>query len=148
MNAVWESSCGVHLYILNGGVFMPLKNGTICTRCGKLMTKHPSGICSQCRRLSCTKPCKVCGETGRNLYDGVCTSCRTKAKTQRAKTFYPKAIEQVRQTLTLLELLDKGLSFGDAASISGMSKTAAYMRVKTVLPVSALDFSEVAADGK
>lgn len=127
---------------------MPLKNGTICTRCGKLMTKHPSGICSQCRRLSCTKPCKVCGETGRNLYDGVCTSCRTKAKTQRAKTFYPKAIEQVRQTLTLLELLDKGLSFGNAASISGMSKTAAYMRVKTVLPVGALDFSEVAADGK
>ena len=148
MNAVWESSCGVHLYILNGGIFMPLKNGTICTHCGKLMTKHPSGICSQCRRLSCTKPCKICGETGRNLYDGVCTSCRTKAKTQRAKTFYPKAIEQVRQTLTLLELLDKGLSFGNAASISGMSKTAAYMRIKTVLPVSALDFSEVAADGK
>ena len=29
-----------------------------------------------------------------------------------------------------------------------MSKTAAYMRIKTVLPVSALDFSEVAADGK
>ena len=100
---------------------------------------HPGGICSQCRRLSCTKPCNVCGQTGRNLYDGVCTSCRTKAKTQRAKTFYPKAIEQVRQTLTLLELLDKGLSFGNAA---------AYMRVKTVLPVSALDFSEVAADGK
>ena len=127
---------------------MSMKNGTICTYCGKRMTMHPSGICSQCRRLSCTKPCKICGETGRNLYDGVCTSCRTKAKTQRAKTFYPKAIEQVRQTLTLLELLDKGLSFGDAASISGMSKTAAYMRVKTVLPVSALDFSEVAADGK
>ena len=59
-----------------------------------------------------------------------------------------KAIEQVRQTLTLLELLDKGMSFGNAASMSGMSKTAAYMRVKTVLPVSALDFSEVAADGK
>lgn len=112
------------------------------------MTKHPSGICSQCRRLSCTKPCKICGQTGRNLYDGVCTSCRTKAKTQRARASYPKAIEQVRQTLTLLELLDKGLSFGNAASISGMSKTAAYMRVKTVLPVSALDFLEVAADGK
>lgn len=127
---------------------MSMKNGTICTYCGKRMTMHPGGICSQCRRLSCTKPCNVCGQTGRNLYDGVCTSCRTKAKTQRAKTFYPKAIEQVRQTLTLLELLDKGLSFGNAASISGMSKTAAYMRVKTVLHVSALDFSEVAADGK
>ena len=85
---------------------MSMKNGTISTYCGKRMTMHPSGICSQCRRLSCTKPCKICGETGRNLYDGVCTSCRTKAKTQRAKAFYPKAIEQVRQTLTLLELLD------------------------------------------
>ena len=127
---------------------MSMKNGTICTYCSRRMTMHPSGICSQCRRLSCTKPCKVCGQTGRNLYDGVCTSCRTKAKTQRAKAFYPKAIEQVRQTLTLLALLDKGLSFGNAASISGMSKTAAYMRIKTVLPVSALDFSEVAADGK
>lgn len=38
---------------------MSMKNGTICTYCGRRMTMHPSGICSQCRRLSCTKPCKA-----------------------------------------------------------------------------------------
>lgn len=78
---------------------MPLKSGTICTRCGKLMTKHPSGICSQCRRLSCTKPCKVCGQTGRNLYDGVCTSCRSKAKSKETKHYLVEAIADTQKTL-------------------------------------------------
>lgn len=147
MNAVWESSCGVHLYILNGGVFMPLKNGTICTRCGKLMTKHPSGICSQCRRLSCTKPCKVCGQTGRNLYDGVCTSCRSKAKSKETKHYLTEAIADTQKTLLLLVELNNGMSYRAAAKMVGLSTTAAFSRIKKLLPARALDFTEVTEDG-
>ena len=147
INAVWESSCGVHLYILNGGVFMPLKNGTICTRCGKLMTKHPSGICSQCRRLSCTKPCKVCGQTGRNLYDGVCTSCRSKAKSKETKRYLTEAIADTQKTLLLLVELNNGMSYRAAAKMVGLSTTAAFSRIKKLLPARALDFTEVTEDG-
>ena len=113
---------------------MPLKNGTICTRCGKLMTKHPSGICSQCRRLSCTKPCKICGETGRNLYDGVCSSCRSKAKSKETKHY-------------LTVELNNGMSYRAAAKTVGLSTTAAFSRIKKLLPARALDFMEVTEDG-
>lgn len=147
MNAVRESSCGVHLYILNGGIFMPLKNGTICTHCGKLMTKHPSGICSQCRRLSCTKPCKVCGQTGRNLYDGVCSSCRSKAKSKETKRYLTEAIADTQKTLLLLVELNNGMSYRAAAKMVGLSTTAAFSRIKKLLPARVLDFTEVTEDG-
>ena len=134
MNAVRESSCGVHLHILNGGIFMPLKSGTICTHCGKSMTKHPSGICSQCRRLSCTKPCNVCGQTGRNLYDGVCSSCRSKAKSKETKHYLVEAIADTQKTLLLLEELNNGMSYRAAAKMVGLSTTAAFSRIKKLLP--------------
>lgn len=126
---------------------MPLKSGTICTRCGKLMTKHPSGICSQCRRLSCTKPCKVCGQTGRNLYDGVCTSCRSKAKSKETKHYLAEAIADTQKTLLLLEELNNGMSYRAAAKMVGLSTTAAFSRIKKLLPARALDFTEVTEDG-
>ena len=147
MNAVQESSCGVYLCILNGGIFMPLKSGTICTHCGKLMTKHPSGICSQCRRLSCTKPCKVCGQTGRNLYDGVCSSCRSKAKSKETKRYLTDAIADTQKTLLLLVELNNGMSYRAAAKMVGLSTTAAFSRIKKLLPARALDFTEVTEDG-
>lgn len=126
---------------------MPLKNGTICTRCGKLMTKHPSGICSQCRRLSCTKPCRVCGETGRNLYDDVCSSCRSKAKSKETKHYLVEAIADTQKTLLLLEELNNGMSYRGAAKMVGLATTAAFSRIKKLLPARALDFTEVTEDG-
>ena len=77
---------------------------------------HPSGICSQCRRLSCTKPCKVCGQTGRNLYDGVCTSCRSKAKSKETKRYLTEAIVDAQKTLLLLVELNNGMSYRAAAN--------------------------------
>ena len=113
---------------------MSMKNGTICTYCGRRMTMHPSGICSQCRRLSCTKPCKVCGQTGRNLYDGVCTSCRSKAKSKETKRYLTEAIVDAQKTLLLLVELNNGMSYRAAAKMVGLSTTAAFSRIKKLLP--------------
>ena len=126
---------------------MSMKNGTICTYCGRRMTMHPSGICSQCRRLSCTKPCKVCGQTGRNLYDGVCSSCRSKAKSKEAKHYLTEAIDDTQKTLLLLVEPTNGITYPAAAKTVGLSTTAAFSRIKKLLPARALDFTEVTEDG-
>ena len=126
---------------------MSMKNGTICTYCGRRMTMHPSGICSQCCRLRCTKPCRVCGETGRNLYDGVCSSCRSKAKSKETKHHLTEAIADTQKTLLLLVELNNGMSYRAAAKMVGLSTTAAFSRIKKLLPARALDFTEVTEDG-
>ena len=51
-----------------------------------------------------------------------------------------------QKTLLLLVELREGLSYRDAAKIAGLSTTAAFMRVKSLLPDEALDFSEVTRD--
>ena len=113
---------------------MPLKSGTICTHCGKSMTKHPSGICSQCRRLSCTKPCNVCGQTGRNLYDGVCSSCRSKAKSKETKHYLVEAIADTQKTLLLLEELNNGMSYRAAAKMVGLFNHRGLFAYQKLLP--------------
>ena len=108
---------------------------------------HPSGICSQCRRLSCTKPCKICGNTGRNLYDGVCSSCRSKAKSKETKHHLTEAIADTQKTLLLLVELNNGMSYRAAGKLVGLSTTDAFSLIKKLLPARALDFTEVTEDG-
>ena len=126
---------------------MSMKNGTISTYCGRTRTLHPTGISSPSRRLSCTRPCKICGETGRNLYDGVCSSCRSKAKSKETKHYLTEAIADTQKTLLLLVELNNGMSYRAAAKMVGLSTTAAFLRIKKLLPARALDFTEVTEDG-
>lgn len=52
-------------------------------------------------------------------------------------------IADEQKTLLLLVEPREGMSYRDAAKIAGLSTTAAFMRVKSLLPNEALDFSEV-----
>ena len=94
-----------------------------------------------------TKPCKVCGQTGRNLYDGVCSSCRSKAKSKETKPYLTEAIADTQKTLLLLVELNNGMSYRAAAKMVGLSTTAAFLRIKKLLPARALDFTEVSENG-
>ena len=122
---------------------MGLQFAPTCLICGKTKTKRPDQICSQCARLSCTVPCKICGNTGRRLYDGICATCRNTAKVKHSRAHLDEVIARTRQTLLLLVELREGSGYCDAAKIAGLSKSAAFMRVKSLLPEEALDFSEV-----
>ena len=55
-------------------------------------------------------------------------------------------IADEQKTLLLLVELREGMSYRDAAKIAGLSTTAAFKRVKSLLPDDALDFSEVTRD--
>lgn len=125
---------------------MGLTHAPTCRICGERKTKRADQICSQCARRTCTIPCKVCGNTGRRLYDGICTTCRNKAKATDSKAHLNEMIADEQKTLLLLVELREGLSYRDAAKIAGLSTTAAFMRVKSLLPDDALDFSEVTRD--
>lgn len=122
---------------------MGLTHAPICRICGERKTKRENQICSQCARRTCTIPCKVCGNTGRRLYDGICASCRNSAKVNDSKAHLDEMIADEQKTLLLLVELREGLSYRDAAKIAGLSTTAAFMRVKSLLPDEALDFLEV-----
>ena len=122
---------------------MGLTYAPTCRICGERKTKRENQICSQCARRTCTVPCKVCGNTGRRLYDGICASCRSKAKANDSRSYLNEMIADEQKTLLLLVELREGLSYRDAAKIAGLSTTAAFMRVKSLLPDEALDFSGV-----
>lgn len=83
----------------------------------------------------------------RNLYDGVCTSCRSKAKSKETKRYLTEAIVDAQKTLLLLVELNNGMSYRAAAKMVGLSTTAAFSRIKKLLPARALDFTEVTEDG-
>lgn len=125
---------------------MGLTHAPTCRICGERKTKRAGQICSQCARLTCTVPCKICGNTGRRLYNSACASCRNSAKVNDSKAHLDEVIANEQKTLLLLVELREGLSYRDAAKISGLSTTAAFMRVKSLLPDEALDFSEVTRD--
>ena len=52
-----------------------------------------------------------------------------------------------QKTLLLLEELNNGMSYRAAAKMVGLSTTAAFSRIKKLLPARALDFTEVTEDG-
>lgn len=125
---------------------MGLTHAPTCRICGERKTKRAGQICSQCARLTCTVPCKICGNTGRRFYNSACASCRNSAKANDSKAHLDEVIANEQKTLLLLVELREGLSYRDAAKIAGLSTTAAFMRVKSLLPDEALDFSEVTRD--
>lgn len=113
---------------------MGLEYAPLCRVCGKRKTKNANQVCSQCAKLTCTIACSVCGNTGRRLYKGICGSCRNALRTQNKALNLPEAIVDIRKTLVVLEHLDNGESYAEAGAAAGMSKSAAYYRVKRVLP--------------
>ena len=75
---------------------------------------------------------------GRRLYKGICSSCRNALHTQNKTPNLPDAIADVRKTLVVLEHLDNGESYIEAGAAAGMSKSAAYYRVKRAPPQSCI----------
>lgn len=113
---------------------MGLEYAPLCRVCGKRKTKNANQVCSQCAKLTCTIACSVCGNTGRRLYKGICSSCRNALRTQNKARNLSDAIVDIRKTLTVLEHLDSGESYAEAGAAAGMSKSAAYYRVKRAFP--------------
>ena len=113
---------------------MGLEYAPLCRVCGKRKTKNANQVCSQCAKLTCTIACSICGNMGRRLYKGICSSCRNASHAQDMACYLPDAIADVRKTLVVLEHLDNGESYAEAGAAAGMSKSAAYYRVKRVLP--------------
>lgn len=66
--------------------------------------------------------------------DGVCSSCRSKAKSKETKHYLVEAIADTQKTLLLLEELNNGMSYRAAAKMVGLSTTAAFSRIKKLLP--------------
>lgn len=101
---------------------MGLEYAPLCRVCGKRKTENANQVCS------------ICGNMGRRLYKGICSSCRNASHAQDMACYLPDAIADVRKTLVVLEHLDNGESYAEAGAAAGMSKSAAYYRVKRVFP--------------
>ena len=70
-----------------------------------------------------------------------------KQSRKETKHYLTEAIADTQKTLLLLVELNNGMSYRAAAKMVGLSTTAAFSRIKKLLPARALDFTEVTEDG-
>lgn len=98
---------------------MGLKNADLCTRCGKMRTRHPSGLCCRCRTVTHAGICKICGAPTKRGGD-CCYRCRKHLpKSEDLET----AIVVQQKKLTILKLRKDGASYSQIAEAVGMSKS-------------------------
>lgn len=101
---------------------MGLKYADLCTRCGKMRTRHPSGLCCRCRATTPPSECKFCG--GRTMRGSDC--CHKCRKYLRSSDDVDAAIAKQQQMLLVLKLHKEGMSYSQIAEAVGMSKSQAY----------------------
>ena len=108
---------------------MGLKNANLCTRCGQMRTKHPSGLCCRCRVAPPVSTCKYCGERTTRGRD-CCYKCR---KLLKISDDLDSAVAVQQKRMMILHLRQSGMSFGEIAEAVGLSKSQVFEAYRDML---------------
>ena len=108
---------------------MGLKYADLCARCGKMRTRHPSGLCCRCRATTPPSKCKICGGRTTRGRD-CCYKCR---KYLRSSDDVDSAITKQQQMLLILQLHKEGMSFSQIGEAVGISKSQAFMAFQEMM---------------
>ena len=121
----------------------------ICSECGKVRTKDPTGVCCSCRQKMENRriTCKICGKHKTNHKSGVCAACR-RARTadtlermgpQMKSEYIDSVIQGLWADVSLLTYYQQGKTFDEIAILLHRSKTNVYQTFRRLVGAGLFD---------